>query len=147
MADAETPRTAAESLLRSHIGSYWCPKCGPSTSSGPSHLADVLAAAGLLATAGQRESPAPVSTGNSGLSLPAPSANGGPADSVARPADAWLAEHDREVAAQERLDVVVRLAEMAANYEHDDLPDEHPTACIYDVLTDAAAHLAAGEEP
>ncbi len=57
----------------------------------------------------------------------------------------WLAEHDREVVAQERQNIVVRLAEMAANYKHDDLPDEHPTACIYEVLTDAADRIAARE--
>ena len=34
--------------------------------------------------------------------------------------DRWLAEHDAQVAAEARQGVVVRLAEMAASYEHDD---------------------------
>jgi len=107
-----TPRTAVD-VLREHQVHGIGPgcTCGWRVTVGScslyQHQANMLAAAGMLATA----------------------------------------EHDREVAAQERQNIVVRLAEMAANYEHDDLPDEHPTACIYEVLTDAADRIAAGEKP
>lgn len=55
--------------------------------------------------------------------------------------DRWLAEHDRAV----RAEVAAEVTALAAPYEHEDRPNDHPTACIYEVLTDAAARIEEGD--